>query len=214
MTCLQEKHSAINSGETPLIFCNTTLTCLLPRRWTARLPRNKITKLLLMRKHFNLSLTLISNTTLTCFLPRRWTAPLPQNKITKLLLMRKHFNLSLTLISNTTLTCFLPRRWTAPLPQNKITKLLLMRKHFDLSLTLIRRRFYSFQPHAFCIHMTHELDRNGFPNPDYKSEKKNRLESHPIHEQIAHVYVKHCGSVFCGLIHSSEISVADAVAYA
>ena len=45
------------------------------------------------------------------------------------------------------------------------------------------------------------------------NEKKN-LESHPIHEQIAHVYVKHCGSVFCGLIHSSEISVADAVTYA
>ena len=61
---------------------------------------------------------------------------------------------------------------------------------------------------------TQELDRNGFLNPDYKSEKKNRLESHPIHKQIAQVYVKHCGSVFCGLIHSSEISVADAVAYA
>ena len=120
------------------------------------------------------------------------------------------------LICNTTLTCLLPRRWTAPLPQNKITKLLLLRKHLKLSLTLfktkwsIRMRFYSFQPYAYLY--THELDRNGFPNPDYKSEKKNRLESHPIHEQIAHVYVKHCGSVFCGLIHSSEISVADAVA--
>ena len=60
---------------------------------------------------------------------------------------------------------------------------------------------------TLCLLYTQELDRNGFLNPDYKSEKRNRLESHPIHEQIAHVYVKHCGSVFCGLIHSSEISV-------
>ena len=63
---------------------------------------------------------------------------------------------------------------------------------------------------TLCLLLTQELDRNGFPNRDYKSEKKN-LESHPIHEQIAHVYVKHCGSVFCGLICSS---VVDAVAYA
>ena len=66
---------------------------------------------------------------------------------------------------------------------------------------------------TLCLLYTQELNRNGFPNPDYKSDKKN-LESHPIHEQIAHGYVKHCGSVFCGLIHSSEISVADAVTYA
>ena len=110
------------------------------------------------------------------------------------------------------------RRWTAPLPQNNITKLLLMRKHLKLSLTLIQDKVVNqkeiLQFSTLCLLYTQELDRNGFPNPDYKSEKKNRLENHSIHEQIAHVYVRHCGSVFCGLIHSSEISVADAVAYA
>ena len=122
------------------------------------------------------------------------------------------------LICNTMLTCLMLRRWTAPLPQNKITKLLLMGKHFKLSLTLIQDKVVNqreiLQVSTLCLLYTQEVDRNGFPNPDYKSEKKNQLENHPIREQIAHVYVKHCGSVFCGLIHSSEISVADAVAYA
>ena len=55
MTCLQEKHSAINSAETPLI-CNTTLTCSMLRRWTAPLPQNNITKLLLDEEAFEAEL--------------------------------------------------------------------------------------------------------------------------------------------------------------
>ena len=91
-------------------------------------------------------------------------------------------------------------------------------KAFEAELDFIQDKVVNqkeiLQFSTLCLLYTQELDRNGFPNPHYKSEKKNLLESHPIHEQIAHVYVKHCGSVFCGLIHSSGISVADAVAYA
>ena len=90
-------------------------------------------------------------------------------------------------------------------------------KVFEAELDFIQDKVVNqkeiLQFSSLCLLYTQELDRNGFPNPDYKSEKKN-LESHPIHEQIAHVYVKHCGFVFCGLIHSSEISVAGAVTYA
>ena len=90
-------------------------------------------------------------------------------------------------------------------------------KAFEAELDFIQDKVVNqkeiLQFSTLCLLYTQELDRNGFPNPDYKSEKKN-LESHPIHEQIAHFYVKHCGSVFCGLIHSSEISVAGAVTYA
>ena len=123
------------------------------------------------------------------------------------------------LICNATLTCLMLRRWTAPLPQNKIynNKTFDHEKAFKAELDFIQDKVVIqkeiLQFSTLCLLYTQELDRNGFPNPDYKSEKK-MLESHPIHEQMAHVYVKHCGSVFCGLIHSSEISVAGAVTYA
>ena len=62
-----------------------------------------------------------------------------------------------------------------------------------------------------------ELERNGFPSPDYRSEKlKARLENHAIHELIAFDKVNpgDKGCITYNLVYSASISVADAVTYA
>ena len=62
-----------------------------------------------------------------------------------------------------------------------------------------------------------ELERNGFPSPDYRSEKlKARLENHAIHELIAFAKVNpgDKGCITYNLVYSASISVADAVTYA
>ena len=61
------------------------------------------------------------------------------------------------------------------------------------------------------------MEKNGFPNPDYRSEKlKARLENHDIHESIAFTKVStgDKGCITYNLVHSASISVADAVTYA
>ncbi len=62
-----------------------------------------------------------------------------------------------------------------------------------------------------------ELERNGFPNPEYRSEKlKVRLDNHAIHEWIAFAKVHPCdkGCITYNLVYSASISIADAVTYA
>ena len=62
-----------------------------------------------------------------------------------------------------------------------------------------------------------ELERNGFPNAEYRSEKlKARIENHDIHEQIAFAKVNpgDKGCITYNLVYSASISVADAVSYA
>ena len=62
-----------------------------------------------------------------------------------------------------------------------------------------------------------ELEKNGFTNPAYRSEKlKARLENHDIHELIAFAKVTpgDKGCITYNLVYSASISVADAVAYA
>ena len=62
-----------------------------------------------------------------------------------------------------------------------------------------------------------ELEKNGFPNPEYRSEKlKARLENSDIHELIAFAKVTpgDKGCINYNLVYSASISVADAVAYA
>ena len=64
---------------------------------------------------------------------------------------------------------------------------------------------------------TQELEKNGFPNPEYRSEKlKARLENSDIHELIAFAKVTpgDKGCINYNLVYSASISVADAVAYA
>uniref|UniRef100_UPI00358E3B67 uncharacterized protein n=1 Tax=Myxine glutinosa TaxID=7769 RepID=UPI00358E3B67 len=59
-----------------------------------------------------------------------------------------------------------------------------------------------------------ELERNGFPNPEYRSNKlKARLENHYIHEVIAFAKVNpgDRGCITYNLVYSASISVADAV---
>lgn len=62
-----------------------------------------------------------------------------------------------------------------------------------------------------------ELQKNGFANPEYRSEKlKARLENHDIHKLIAFAKVNpgDKGCITYNLVYSTSISVADAVAYA
>lgn len=62
-----------------------------------------------------------------------------------------------------------------------------------------------------------ELERKGFPNPGYRSEKlKVKLEKHDIHQQIAFAKVNpgDKGCITYHLVYNSSISVADAVTYA
>ena len=68
---------------------------------------------------------------------------------------------------------------------------------------------------SLCLLYIQELERNGFPNADYRSEKlKARLQKHDIHEWIAFAKVnpgdKDC--IAYNLVYSASISVADAVA--
>lgn len=61
---------------------------------------------------------------------------------------------------------------------------------------------------------TQELERNGFPNPDYRGEKlKSKLEKH---EGIAFAKVKQDdkGCITYNLVYNAILSVADAVAHA
>ena len=61
-----------------------------------------------------------------------------------------------------------------------------------------------------------ELERNGFANLEYRSEKlKSRLENHVIHEWIAFAKVNpgDKGCITYNLVYSAGTSVADAVAY-
>lgn len=61
-----------------------------------------------------------------------------------------------------------------------------------------------------------ELERNGCPNAEYRSEKlKARIENHDIHEQIAFAKVNpgDKGCITYNLVYSASISVADAVSY-
>jgi hypothetical protein len=63
----------------------------------------------------------------------------------------------------------------------------------------------------------HELELNGFPNPDYRSERlKARLENDEIHESIAFAKVDpgDKGFISYNLVYSASISIADAVTYA
>lgn len=67
------------------------------------------------------------------------------------------------------------------------------------------------------LHYVQELERNGFPNPEYRSEKlKTRLENHDIHEWIAFAKINpgDKGCITYNLVYSASISVADAVTYA
>ena len=62
-----------------------------------------------------------------------------------------------------------------------------------------------------------ELEKNGFPNPEYRGEKlKARLENHPINENISMIKFNpgDKGCITYHLVYSSSLSVADAVAYA
>ena len=62
-----------------------------------------------------------------------------------------------------------------------------------------------------------ELERNGYPNPGYRSEKlKAKLENHDIYKQIAlaKVYPGDKGFITKHLMYNASISVADAVTYA
>lgn len=64
---------------------------------------------------------------------------------------------------------------------------------------------------------TQELERNGFPNPEYRSEKlKAKLQNHDIHEWIAFAKVNpgDKGCITYNLVYSASISVTDAVTYA
>ncbi|KAG1672173.1 hypothetical protein GQR58_016074 [Nymphon striatum] len=59
-----------------------------------------------------------------------------------------------------------------------------------------------------------ELERCGFPNPDFRSDKlKTRLERHTINECIAitKVFSGDRGCIACNLVYSTSISVAEAV---
>ena len=62
-----------------------------------------------------------------------------------------------------------------------------------------------------------ELERNGFPNPEYRSEKlKTRLENDDINEFIAFAKINpgDKGCITYNLVYSTSISVAEAVVYA
>ena len=62
-----------------------------------------------------------------------------------------------------------------------------------------------------------ELERCGFPNQDYRSEKlKIRLQKHEINECIAFTKVipGDKGCITYNLVYSTSISVAEAVTYA
>lgn len=62
-----------------------------------------------------------------------------------------------------------------------------------------------------------ELERSGFGNSEYRSEKlKARLEKHAISEKIAFAKVNpgDKGCITYNLVYSANISVADAVVYA
>lgn len=62
-----------------------------------------------------------------------------------------------------------------------------------------------------------ELERNGFPNPEYRSEKlKAKLQNHDIHEWITFAKVNpgDKGCITYNLVYSASISVTDAVTYA
>lgn len=61
---------------------------------------------------------------------------------------------------------------------------------------------------------TQELERNGFPNPEYRGEKlKSKLEKH---EEIAFAKVTHDdkGCITYNLVYNASLSVSDAVAHA
>jgi len=67
--------------------------------------------------------------------------------------------------------------------------------------------------HLFYIQ---ELEKNGFANPEYRSEKlKARLENHDISKLVAYAKVNpgDKGCITCNLVYSASISVADAVVY-
>jgi len=62
-----------------------------------------------------------------------------------------------------------------------------------------------------------ELERCGFPNPDFRSDKlKTRLQRHEINECIAFtkVFPGDRGCITYNLVYSTSISVAEAVTYA
>eukprot|EP00064_Thunnus_orientalis_P003781 superscaffoldBa00000322_g3792 len=62
-----------------------------------------------------------------------------------------------------------------------------------------------------------ELERNGFPNPEYRSEKlKAKVEAHDIHERIAFAKVNpgDKGCITYNLVYNATISVPDVVTYA
>ena len=62
-----------------------------------------------------------------------------------------------------------------------------------------------------------ELERNGFPNAEYRGEKlKARIENHAIREQIAFAKVNpgDKGCITYNLVYSASISVAEAVSFA
>ena len=62
-----------------------------------------------------------------------------------------------------------------------------------------------------------ELERCGFPNPDFRSDKlKTRLQRHEINECIAFtkVFRGDRGCITCNLVYNISISVAEAVTYA
>ena len=64
-----------------------------------------------------------------------------------------------------------------------------------------------------------ELEKNGFPNPDYRTEKlKSRLVNDDVHKLIAFTNVtpgdNSCVTYTCNLIYSASMSVADAVTFA
>ena len=61
---------------------------------------------------------------------------------------------------------------------------------------------------------TQELERNGFPNPKYRSEKlKSKLEKHEG-IAVANVTADEKGCITYNLIHSASLSISDAVTHA
>ena len=74
------------------------------------------------------------------------------------------------------------------------------------------------EPVQTCIlHVEGIVPGNGFPNPEYRSEKlKTRLENDDINEFIAFAKINpgDKGCITYNLVYSTSISVAEAVVYA
>ena len=92
---------------------------------------------------------------------------------------------------------------------------------FNVVLDFIHRRVIGHKEVVQLRTLHHlyvqELERCGFPNPDFRSDKlKTRLQRHEINEHIAFTKVLpgDRGCMTYNLVYSTDISVAEAVTYA